>query len=65
MTQIAEKVIDKALKRLMLKAQNQARQQLCRDCLDQRCLTGSICKTFIMLSKAIAWEIIASQSETN
>jgi hypothetical protein len=65
MSDIADKVLDRALETVRGEAQIRARDYLCRNCLDQRCLTGSICKAFIKLTNSFAWEIIAKEAENN
>jgi len=54
-----------ALERAMPEAQRQAQEQLCQDCRDRCCLKGSICKAFTLITKAIAWEIVAAKAELN
>jgi len=60
-----EQVEEIALERAMPEARRQAQEQLCQDCRDRRCLKGSVCKTFALISKAIAWEIVAAKAELN
>jgi len=60
-----ELIEQKALERVMPLAQEKTREQICRDCLDRRCLTGAECKAFDLLSKACAWEIMARSAELN
>jgi len=60
-----ELIEQKALERVMPLAQGKIREQICQDCRDRRCLTGSECKTFNLLSKAYAWEIVAEKAELN
>jgi len=55
----------KALEQVRVHAQKYAREFLCRDCLDKRCLTGSICRAFIIITDQVAWEIIAEKAELN
>ena len=61
----AELIEQKALERVMSLAQERARREICQDCLDQRCLTGSECKEFARRSKAYAWEMVAEKAELN
>ena len=60
-----ELVEQKALARVMLLAQEKTEEQICQDCLDRRCLTGSECREFARRSKAHAWEIVAEKAELN
>ena len=60
-----EQVERTALERAMPEARRRAQEQLCQDCRDRRCLKGSTCKAFILISKAIAWEIVAAKAELN
>ncbi len=62
---IRQYVENKALEQVRIQAQAIARDFLCTDCSDKRCLTGSICKAFIMLTESFAWEIIARRAELN
>lgn len=56
---------DKALERVRIQAQSVARDFLCYDCIDKRCLNDSICKAFLTLTDSFAWEIIAEKAELN
>ena len=58
-------VIDKALEKYREQAQEKVRGFLCPDCLDQRCMTGSMCKTFITMTAFMATDIVARASELN
>jgi len=58
-------VLDKALERVRTQAQVRVRELLCSDCLDQRCLTGSVCKAFLTCVDSIAWEMTAEKAELN
>lgn len=60
-----ELIEQKALERVMPLAQEKTREQICRDCWDKRCLTGSECKAFDLWSKTYAWEIITEKAELN
>ena len=60
-----ELIEEKALERLMPQAQERTRKYLCQDCRDRRCLNGSECKAFDILSKTYAWEIVAEKAELN
>ena len=60
-----ELIEQKALERVMPLAQEKAKEQICQDCRDRRCLTGSECKTFDLLSKTYAWEMIVEKVELN
>lgn len=60
-----ELIEQKALERVMPLAQEKTREQICQDCRDQRCLTGSECKAFDLLSKTYAWEMIIEKAELN
>lgn len=62
---VAQLVDDKALEMVMPEARSRARAFLCRDCLDRRCLANLPWKTFILLTKSYAWEIIAEKAELN
>ena len=61
----AELVEQKALARAMLAAQEKAREDICQDCLDRRCLTGSECREFARRSKSYAWEAVAMNAALN
>ena len=61
----AVSVVDRALEQVRLAAQQQARDFLCYDCIDKRCLNGSICKAFITMTDSMAWEMIAEKAELN
>ena len=63
--EIGRLVVDKALGKVRIDAQDRARAFLCYECLDKRCLTGSICKAFIQITDSIAWEIMAERAELN
>lgn len=54
-----------ALERAMPEARRQTQEQLCQDCRDRRCQDNATCKTFLLISKAIAWEIVAASAELN
>jgi len=56
---------NKALERVMPLARQRARDYLCRDCLDRRCLTDSVCRAFIQIARSYAWEIVAEKAELN
>ena len=58
-------VLDKALERVIAQAQARVREQLCYDCLDQRCQTGSVCKAYLCCVDSVAWEITAEKAELN
>lgn len=60
-----ELIEQKALERVMPLAQEKTREQICQDCRDRRCLTGSECKAFDLLSKTYAIEMIAGKAELN
>ena len=60
-----ELIEQKALERVMPLAREKTREQICQDCRDRRCLTGSECKAFDLLSKAYAWEMITEKAELN
>ncbi|GAH49980.1 unnamed protein product, partial [marine sediment metagenome] len=60
-----ELIEQKALARVMPLAQEKTREQICQDCRDLRCLTGSECKMFDLLSKTYAWEMIVEKAELN
>ena len=60
-----ELIEQKALERLMPLAQEKTRGEICRDCLDRRCLTGAECKAFALLSKSYAWEMVVRSAELN
>lgn len=60
-----ELVTNKALERVRIQAQSVAKDFLCHDCIDKRCLSGSICKAFLTLTDSFAWEIIAEKAELN
>ena len=62
---VTELVEQKALERVMSQAQEKAREEICQDCRDRRCLIGSECKEFARRSKAHAWEIVAEKAELN
>lgn len=62
---ISGEIIDKALERYRVQAQEQVRQFLCTDCLDQRCRTGPVCNAFCALTDSIAWEMSAGRAEMN
>jgi hypothetical protein len=63
--QVGEKVEKAALQRLMDRAEEQARQDICQDCLDRRCEKGRVCKEFLRRSKSYAWEIASEKAELN
>ncbi|MBA7472474.1 hypothetical protein ES707_07801 [subsurface metagenome] len=60
-----ELIEQKALERVMPLAQGKTTVEICQDCRDQRCLTGSECKAFDLLSKTYAWEMIVRNAELN
>jgi len=60
-----ELIEQKALERVMPLAREKAKEQICQDCRDQRCLTGSECKAFNLLSKTYAIEMIVEKAELN
>ena len=60
-----ELIEQKALERVMPLAQEKTRVEICQDCRDQRCLTGSECKAFNLLSKVYAWEVVVRSAELN
>ena len=60
-----ELIEQKALERVMPLAQEKTRGEICRDCLDKRCLIGLECKAFDLLSKTYAWEMIVRSAELN
>jgi len=62
---VAETVVGRALEREREKALVRAREFLCKDCPDRRCLNNSICKAFVMLVESFAWEEVAKQAELN
>lgn len=62
---VAQRIEDMALKNVMPQAQNRARDFLCQDCLDRRCLINMPCRAFILVSKSYAWEIVAEKAELN
>jgi len=41
------------------------RRELCSSCPDQKCLTGSICRAFMMLLRAVYVNIVAEKSKGN
>jgi len=60
-----ELIEQKALERVMPLAQEKTRGEICRDCLDRRCLIGTECKAFDLLSKTFAWEMVVTGAELN
>ena len=58
-------VEEKALERYRVQAQQQVREFLCKDCPDQRCRTGSVCKAFLILTDGVAWTMSAGKAEMN
>jgi len=60
-----ELIEQKALEKVMPRAREKTRREICQDCLDRRCLTGKECKAFDLLSKAYAWEMMARSAELN
>lgn len=60
-----EAVVDEALERVRIQAQQQARDYLCPSCMDKRCLNGSICKAFLMVTDEIAWQLAANNAAIN
>jgi len=60
-----EEIENKTLEAVMPQAQSRARNFLCPDCRDRRCLTNLKCKAFILLSQSYAWEIVAEKAELN
>ena len=60
-----ELIEQKALEGVMPLAQEKTREQICRDCLDRRCLIGAECKAFDLLSKTFAWEMVVRSAELN
>ena len=62
---IITEIEERALEVVMPQAQSRARDFLCPDCLDRRCLANLKCNAFILLSKGYAWEIVAEKAELN
>ena len=60
-----EIIEQKALERVMPLAQEKTKREICQDCRDRRCLIGSECKAFDLLSKTFAWEMIVTSAELN
>lgn len=65
MSIIAQTIENKILEIVMPQAQSRARDFLCHDCLDKRCLAGLPCRAFSQISKSYAWEIVAEKAELN
>jgi len=65
MSIIAQSIETITLQKVMPQAQSRARDFLCHDCLDRRCLAGLPCKAFAQISKSYAWEIVAEKAELN
>lgn len=62
---LAQNIENIAIEMVMPEAKSRAREFLCHDCLDKRCLAGLPCKTFTLISKSYAWEIVAEKAELN
>ena len=63
-------IIDKGLERMLSQTEKElavsyVRKELCSSCPDQKCLTGSICRAFMMLLKAVYGDIVAEKSKGN
>lgn len=63
--QVGDMVEKEALRELLDKGIEMARQDICQDCLDRRCESGRTCKEFLRRSKAYAWEIAAERAILN
>jgi len=62
---LAQSIENIAIEMAMPQAQSKARDFLCRDCLDKRCLAGLPCKAFNLITQSYAWEIVAEKAELN
>lgn len=59
----SELIEQKALEKVMPRAQEKARQELCQDCLHRWCLKR--CKTFEIFSQVYAWDMIIGNARLN
>lgn len=62
---ISSDIINKALERYHISAQEKVREILCHDCLDRRCLSGSKCKAFLTFTDSVAWDMSAGNADMN
>lgn len=61
----AEIIEQKAIERIVYKAQKIAKEEICSGCQDLRCLKGQYCEELDLRSKAYAFEIMMRSAELN
>lgn len=62
---VSEVIANKATEDMRVKAQAKARDFLCYDCYDRRCMNDSFCPAFFTVTEDITWELIAIAAELN
>lgn len=55
----------KMLERVIARAEEKTRHEICRDCRDQRCQVGRKCNAWDFFRNAYAWDIMAASAEMN
>ena len=62
---IISKALDATMEQLAPLAASITRRELCSSCPDMKCLTDSVCRTFLLSMQGCSWDILEEISRRN